>query len=323
MSRERIVFLDTATFGDVSLERFNESWDSTIHEVTGPDEILPRLSGHSVAVTNKVPLDALVLGAPEAHALRLIAVAATGTDIIDREAAQSHGVTVCNVPGYATESVAQFTITLMLELATHAAGYRQDVKNGEWQKSPVFSLIHRPAVELKGKKLGIIGYGNIGQAVARMARGLGMQVLVAVRPGAVQTSTSGRLPIEELLREADVVTLHCPLTAATKGLINRHTLALMKASAFLINTARGALIDEAALIDALHEKRLAGAALDVISREPPPDGHALVEAAKKLDTLWLTPHTAWSAREARERLLGEVADNIAAFCAGKPRNVVK
>jgi glycerate dehydrogenase len=322
MNRHPIVFLDAATFGDVSLQRFADSWDCTIHQVTGAGELIPRLAGKSVAVTNKVAMNGAVLSAAEARALRLIVVAATGTDIIDRDAAKNFGITVSNVPGYATQSVAQFTLTLILELATRAAAYRQDVNGGLWQKSAIFSLVDRPSIELNGKKLGIIGYGSIGQAVARMARALGMEVLVSVRPGSVQSGAPDRLPLEDLLRQADVVSLHCPLTEATRELINQRTLSLMKPTAFLINTARGALIDDEALVRALREKRLAGAALDVISREPPPNGHPIVEAAKELDNLWVTPHTAWSAREARERLLGEVAENIAGFFSGKPRNVV-
>jgi glycerate dehydrogenase len=322
MNRQRVVFLDAATFGDVSLEALHARWDCTVHQITGAGQVISRLTSQTVAVTNKVPMDGAVLSAPEARGLRLIVVAATGTDIIDRQAAKNLGITVSNVPGYATESVAQFTLTLILELATQAAAYRQDVKAGVWQKSPIFSLIHRPAVELTGKKLGIIGYGNIGQAVARMARALGMEVIIAVRPGSAQSGAPGRLPLDDVLRRADVVSLHCPLTAATRGLINERALSLMKPTAFLINTARGALIEDAALIRALREKRLAGAALDVISGEPPPDDHPILNAAKELDRLWLTPHTAWSARESRERLISEVAQNIAGFFAGKPRNLV-
>jgi glycerate dehydrogenase len=322
MNKDKIVFLDAATFGDVSLQRFIEGWDCTIYPVTERREVISRLAGKSVAVTNKVALDAAVLGAAEARALRLIVVAATGTDIIDRDAAKKFDITVSNVPGYATASVAQFTMALILELAARAADYRQDVQSGAWQKSAIFSLIHRPAVELNGKKLGIVGYGNIGQAVARVARAVGMEVIISVRPGSTKSAAPGRTPLEELFRDADVVSLHCPLTAATAGLINEHTLSLMKPTAFLVNTARGPLIDGGALIRALREKRLAGAALDVISPEPPPDGHPLLEAAKELDNLWVTPHTAWSAREARERLVSAVAENISGFLAGKPKNVV-
>ena len=318
----RIVFLDAATYGDMALERFTEKWDCSVYQVTNPDETIQRLAGHSIAVTNKVGLDKAVLSTPEACDLKLIAVAATGTDIVDREGAARRGVKVCNVPGYATQSVAQFTLALILELATSAGKYRDAVKAGEWQKSPVFSLLSYPTIELSGKKLGIIGYGSIGQAVARMARGFGMEILVAARPSAGGPNPKGRIELEQLLREADVISLHCPLTPETRNLINEHSLALMKPTAFLINTARGALIDEAALVDALRRKQIAAAALDVITKEPPPADHPIVLAAEELDNLIVTPHTAWSARESRERLLQEVEENIAAFLQGRDRNRV-
>jgi glycerate dehydrogenase len=217
--------------------------------------------------------------------------------------------------------VAQFTLALILELATRAARHGTAVRSDAWQKSPIFSLLTFPSIELKGKKLGIIGYGNIGRAVAEMARGFGLEVLIAARPGSKEPRP-GRVPIRELFRQADVITLHCPLTPQTKSLINAETLSLMKPTAILINTARGALIDEIALIQSLREGRLAAAALDVISREPPEADHPIIQAAKELDNLLVTPHTAWSAREARERLLREVTDNIRSFFEGKPRNIV-
>lgn len=322
MSRAKVVFLDAATYGDISLKRFCDRWNCTVHQVTRPKDTLRRLEGHSIAVTNKVAIDEAVFASAGARELRLIAVAATGTDIIDREAARKFGVKVCNVPGYATQSVSQFTMALILELATRANRYQQMVKNGEWQKSPVFALLNHPAIELSGKKLGIVGYGNIGQTVAQIARGFGMEVLVAARPGAEGPIPAGRTPVDQLLRQADVVSLHCPLTPQTTHLINQASLALMKPTAFLINTARGALVDEEALIQALRERRLAAAALDVISREPPPPDHPVILAAVELDNLIVTPHTAWSAREARERLLCEVQQNISAFLEGKDRNRV-
>ena len=320
--RPRIVFLDARTFGDVSLEAFTERWQCAIYQITRPAEVVNRLKDNAVAVTNKVAIDHSILSKPEARDLQLIAVAATGTDIIDRQSANKLGIKVCNVPGYATQSVAQFTMALILELATHVGGYGKVVKAGAWQKSPVFSLLDFPTMELKGKKLGIIGYGNIGRTVAAMARSCGMEVLIAARPGSNEPISSGRISVEQLLQESDIVTLHCPLTPRTENLINEHTLSLMKPTAFLINTARGALVDEAALIEALRTRRLAAAALDVISQEPPAADHPIVEAAKELDNLLVTPHTAWSAREARERLLSEVADNISAFFDGRPRNLV-
>jgi glycerate dehydrogenase len=324
MSTEQpgIVFLDAATYGDVSLSGFTERWSCAIHQVTRPAEVCQRLSNHSITVTNKVVIDRAVLNAPEARALKFIAVAATGTDIIDREAARELGIKVCNVPGYASQSVAQFTMALILELATRVGRYGDAVKAGAWQQSPVFALLDFPSIELKGKKLGIVGYGNIGRTVAEMARSFGMEVLIAVRPGAEGPIPPERVPLEQLFREADIVTLHCPLTPQTKYLINERSLSWMKPTAFLINSARGALVDETALIKALRQKHLAAAALDVISHEPPPADHPIIQAVRDLDNLFVTPHTAWSARESRERLLKEVQENIAAFLQGKPRNIV-
>jgi glycerate dehydrogenase len=260
------------------------------------------------------------LNAPETRGLKLIAVAATGADIIDRDEAARRGVKVCNVPGYAAQSVAQFTMALILALATQAGRYSDAVRKGDWEKSPVFSLVGFPSVELSGKKLGLVGYGNIGKAVAQMASGFGMEILVAARPGSSGATDKDRIPFDQLLRQADFVSLHCPLTPDTRSLINEQSLSLMKPKAFLVNTARGALVDEAALIDALRKKRLGGAALDVISKEPPDADHPMILAAKEFDNLIVTPHTAWSAREARERLLREVEENIAAFLQGQDRN---
>ena len=318
----RIVFLDAATYGDVPLDRFTEKWDCSVYQVTRPEETRRRLSGYSIAITNKVVLDQTVLNSSEASELKLIAVAATGTDIIDREEARRRGVKVCNVPGYATHSVAQFTLALILELATRAGKYALVVRTGAWEKSPVFSLLDFPAYELREKKLGIIGYGSIGQAVARMASAFGMRIMIAARPGARDPIAQDRVAVEELFREADFISLHCPLTPETRNLIDKRSIALMKPTAFLINTARGALVDEAALIAALRNKKIAGAALDVITKEPPPADHPIILAAKELDNLIVTPHTAWSAREARERLLFEVEANVAAFLDGLDRNRV-
>jgi glycerate dehydrogenase len=320
-AQPRIVVLDAATYGDLSLKLFTEAWDCTVHQVTKPEQTKSRLADHAIAVTNKITFDKSVFDAPEAAGLKLIAVAATGTDVIDKAEAAKHGVKVCNVPGYASQAVAQFTLALMLELATRAGSYGAAVKDGEWQKSPVYTLLTYPQMELSGKKLGIIGYGNIGQTVAKIARAIRMELLIGARPGD-PTPPSDRVPLEHLFREADVISLHCPLTPASKNLVNAQSLAAMKPTAFLINTARGALIDEAALIETLRQKRIAGAALDVITKEPPPANHPMIAAAKELPNLILTPHTAWSAREARQRLLHQVKENIDAFLRGEPRNLV-
>lgn len=321
-SQLRIVFLDAATFGDASLDRFTKAWDCAVHPLTQPAEVRQRIDGFPIVVTNKVVLDRAIIAAPQAAGLKLIAEAATGTDNIDLQAARERGVRVCNVPGYAAQSVAQFTIALILELATRAGGYIDLVRGGEWEKSPMYARIDFPSVELSGKKLGIVGHGKIGGRVAEMARGLGMEVLISVRPGSSEAPAAGRLPLDEVLKSADFLSLHCPLTPSTKNLIDSRALGLMKPTAFLINTARGALVDEPALIKALRENKLAAAALDVISREPPPADHPIIKAAKELDNLLVTPHCAWSAREARERLLNETAENIAAFIEGRDRNRV-
>ena len=317
----RIVVLDAATYGDTPLTALTERWPCTIHHATTASQTVQRLAGHTIALTNKVAFDRATLTAPNASELRLIAVAATGTDIVDKIAATERGVKVCNVPGYAAQSVAQFTMALILELATRAGSYGATVKVGEWQKSPVFTLLTYPQMELNGKKLGIIGYGSIGSTVARMARGFGMEALIGARPGDT-AAPHERTPLPTLFSAADVISLHCPLTDQTRNLINATTLALMKPTAFLVNTARGALIDEAALLEALRRNSIAGAALDVITQEPPAADHPMVLAAKTLPNLIVTPHTAWSAREARARLLNEVGENIAAFLAGKERNLV-
>jgi glycerate dehydrogenase len=323
MSRPQasVVFLDAATYGDMPLTPFTETWHCTVHQVTSAAQTGERLAGHGIAVTNKDVIDEALLNLPALRELKLIAVAATGTDIVDKRAAAQKGVKVCNVPGYASQSVAQFTMALILELASRASSYAAAVKAGAWQNSPVFTLLNFPNIELSGKKLGIIGFGNIGRTVAQMARGFGMEILVGARPGE-PTPGADRVPLAELFRQADFISLHCPLTAATKNLINYQTLALMKPSARLINTARGALIDEPALIQALRTERIAGAALDVITQEPPSADHPIIRAASELDNLIVTPHTAWSAREARQRLLVEVKTNIEAFLRGEPRNLV-
>ncbi|MFH1538990.1 MAG: NAD(P)-dependent oxidoreductase, partial [bacterium] len=253
---------------------------------------------------------------------KLIAIAATGTNNVDLGAAGERGLPVCNVAGYSTSAVVQQTFGYIIELASCVGRYAGDVREGEWEKSPIFTLLTRRCVELRGKTLGVVGYGQIGRGVAGAARGFGMDVLVAARPGTEGPLPEGRVALDEMLRRADVVSLHCPLTPETQGLIGEREIGLMKPTAFLINAARGGIVDEAALIKALREKRLAGAAADVLAEEPPSPGHPMVEAAKELDNLIVTPHTAWAALEARQRLVDEVAENIAAFERGDERNRV-
>ena len=321
MSEFRTAFLDAATFGVISLDRFEQAGGCEVHELTEADELPARLEGRQCAVINKFVLDRTRLEHPSAAQLELIAVGATGTDNVDVACAGERGVAVCNVPGYATTAVAQYTLALILELATQAARYAQGTRMGDWQESTIFTRHDYPSFELQGRVLGIVGNGNIGRKVAEMARVFGLKVIVAGRVGEDRTQPD-RMPVEELLRQADFVSLHCPLTPLTEGFINPHTLSLMKPTAYLVNTARGGLVEEAALIEALEQDWIAGAALDVISQEPPDEGHPMMEAAARLDNLLITPHCAWAARETRQRLMDEVFENIQAFRRGERRNRV-
>jgi glycerate dehydrogenase len=316
----RGVILDRGTFdcGDIDtegLEAALHEWRS--HDSTGPGRAADRLDGAQVVVSNKVAVDRAMM--ERTPTLELIVVAATGTNNVDLAAAAEYGITVCNVRDYATPAVAQHTIALMLALATRLADYRDDVRAGRWQRSPFFCLLDHPIVELRGKTLGIVGYGNLGRAVATAATGLGMEVTVTVRPG----STSGdgeRVPLEQLLPAVDVLTLHCPLTDDTRGLIGAAELAAMKPSAFLVNTARGGIVDEQALADALRNGVIAGAGIDVLANEPPSDEQPLL--AGDIPNLIVTPHNAWASRETRQRLADEIAALIGDFRAGRPRNVI-
>lgn len=319
-----IVFLDAATLGDATdaLSVLAECHPCKIHAVTSPEETAARIAGHSIVVTNKVALRADLLASPAAEALRLIAVAATGVDIIDLDAARSRGIAVANVVGYSTRSVAEHTWSLILELATRTGRLDHAVRAGGWSSSPIFTMFDYPRVDLAGKTLGIVGHGAIGRAVAAIGAAFGMTVLIAARPGASGAVPVDRVPFDEVLTRSDVVSLHCPLTDATRGLINAATLARMKREAWLVNTARGALVDDEALVEALRSRRLGGAALDVLTREPPPAAHPIVRAMPELPTLVVTPHVAWTSREARLRLSEGIADNIHAFLRGERRNRV-
>lgn len=314
------VLLDRETLApaDLDLARLERSLPRWLSfDDTAPDERVARLQGAAVVVANKVPLDAAVLA--EAPSLRLICVAATGVNNIDLVAARQREIVVCNVAGYSTDSVAQHVFTLVLALRAQLLAYDRDVRAGAWQRSRSFCLLDHPLVELAGQTLGVVGHGAIGGRVAHIATAFGLEVLIAERPGA-SSLRSGRLPFDEVVARADVLTLHCPLTPETQGLIGRRELALMKPGALLINTARGGLVDEDALATALRTGALGGAGVDVLSREPPRTGNPLLDPS--LPRLIVTPHVAWGTRQARQRLVDEVAHNIEAFCAGQPRNRV-
>ena len=311
--------LDLATIdcGDLDLGRLRASCrDWTIHPFTQPVEVPGRILGAEVVVTNKVVLDRRALA--WAPGLRLVCVTATGTNNVDLVAAAELGIAVANVTGYATPSVVQHVFALILAQATRLSDYTAAVRAGAWSSSTQFCLLDFPIFELAGKTLGIVGYGELGRAVARVAQAFGMDVLIAQRPGG--PPQPGRVPLRDLLPRVDVLSLHCPLADNTRNLIGAAELALMRPTALLINTARGGLVDGEALAAALRSRTIAGAGLDVLSVEPPPLDHPLL--APDIPNLILTPHTAWASREARQRVLDEVALNITAFDAGERRNRV-
>ncbi len=315
----RGVFLDRGALdrGDIDispLEALLAEW--TFYEQTAAEEVAARIAPADVVITNKVVLNEKNLAA--AKPLRLICVSATGTNNVDIAAAQARAITVCNARGYATPSVVQHVYTFMLALSRNLLAYQALVQRDAWQHSAHFCALDHPIMELTGKRLGIVGYGELGQAVARVGAALGMEILVAERAGA--TPRAGRVALRELLPQVDVLSLHCPLTAETRGLIGREELQLMQREALLINTARGGIVDEAALADALRRGELGGAGVDVLSEEPPRSGNVLL--AHDIPNLIVTPHIAWASREARQRLVDQTADNVRAFLAGTPRNVV-
>lgn len=313
----KIVILDahTANPGDLSWEALSELGEVELHERTSPEKVAEVAAGAEVLLTNKALLRAETIAAlPE---LRYIGVIATGVNVVDLEAAKAAGVTVTNVPGYSTNSVAQLTFALILELANRVGDHSRAVADGEWERCPDFSFTTSPIMELAGKRLGIIGYGEIGQATAKIAQAFGMEVVVYNR---TREKVVGfpYLPMEELITTSDMVSLHCPLTPDTENLMNTERLASMKPGAWLINTSRGPLVDETALAASLQSGHLGGAGLDVLCREPMEKGHPL----RSVGNCLITPHIAWATREARERLLHEVAENVRAWQAGEARNVV-
>jgi glycerate dehydrogenase len=319
MTLRRAVFLDHSSLdlGDLDLSRLRGCFDELqLHPATAPHEVAERLQGASVAITNKVHLDAAALAAcPD---LRLILVSATGTNNVDLQAARAQGIVVSNCQGYGTPSVAQHTLALLLALATRLPDYQQAVADGKWAQARQFCLLDFPIVELEGKTLGLLGHGELGGAVARLAEAFGMRVLSGQLPG--RPARDDRLSLAELLPQVDALTLHCPLNDSTRNMIGAAELALLKPGAFVVNTARGGLIDEQALADALRSGHLGGAATDVLSVEPPVNGNPLL--AGDIPRLVVTPHSAWGAVEARQRIVGQLAENAEAFLHGNPRRVV-
>jgi len=314
------VFLDYGTVsfeGDLDASRLEAVLPDIELRDNSRQEDLPELLREArFVLLNKLRITPEVLAA--APGLKLVALSATGTNNVDLEAARARGVAVCNVRDYCTSSVVQHVMGALLALTHHLREYDAEARGGAWQRAGKFSLDGHPIRELTGRKMGIIGYGSLGRGVAAAARAFGMDVLVANRPGG--PAVPDRIGLDALLPQVDVLSLHCPLTPATEGLIGRERLALMKHEAVLINTARGTLVDGAALAEALRQRRLGGAAIDVLPQEPPVDGHPLLDPG--IPNLIVTPHIAWAAREARQRCLDEMAGNVADYLRGGRRGRV-
>lgn len=315
----KIVVLDgyAANPGDLDWTPLKALGEVEIYDRTPAILTLERAAGAQAVLTNKVLFGAAEMAAlPE---LRYLGVLATGYNVIDVAAAQTRNIVVTNVPAYSTPSVAQHTFALLLEL-TRGAGHHGDlVRRGRWSTAPDFSFWETPQVEFAGLTFGIVGFGAIGQAVARIARAFDMRVLVHTRhPEPSRWPEVAFVALDKLFARADVVSLHCPLTESTRGMVNATRLAAMKPTAYLINTGRGPLVDETALAAALHAGQIAGAGLDVLSQEPPPAGNPLLAAPNCV----ITPHLAWATRAARQRLLDVAVDNVRAFVEGKAQNRV-
>ncbi|MEE3157639.1 MAG: 2-hydroxyacid dehydrogenase [Pseudomonadota bacterium] len=307
------VFLDRASLdqGDLDLSALEGAAGAfNSYPRTPASEVNERLQGQQVVITNKVVIDrALMQANPQ---LKLILIAATGTNNVDLQAAREQGIVVCNCQAYGTPAVAQHTLMLMLVLITRFESYRDAVRGGAWQRSEQFCLLDYPIGELSGRTLGILGYGELGQAVGRLAEAFGMRVLVGALPG---REREGRPALEQFLPEIDVLSLHCPLTEATRDLIGAPELALMKPGSLVINAGRGGLVNEAALAAALRSGHLGGAACDVLTVEPPVDGNPLLDT--DVPNLVITPHSAWGSREARQRIVEQLRENLLGFADGR------
>ena len=315
----KIVVLDGYTLnpGDISWAALEALGELTVYDRTPADKTVERIGEAEIVLTNKTRLTADVFDA--ASNIKFVGVLATGYDVVDVAAAKQRGIPVCNVPGYATDAVAEMVFALLLELCRHIGAHAEAVKNGEWTASPDFCFWKHPMSELNGKTMGIVGLGRTGQKTAVISQAFGMKVLAVSGSRALpESDTLSYVTMEQLLARADVISLHCPLTDATKHLINEDTISRMRDGVMLINIARGGLIDEQALADALNCGKVAGAAVDVVSAEPIHVDNPLLGAKNII----ITPHIAWAARPSRERLMEQTAKNVAAYLSGQPINVV-
>ncbi|GHC28306.1 D-2-hydroxyacid dehydrogenase [Aidingimonas halophila] len=315
----RIVFLDRETLSrETTIREPAFPTELIEHDRTRPDEVAGRISEAEIVITNKVPLGAEVLAA--APRLKLIAVAATGYDRIDLDACRERGITVCNIRAYAGNTVPEHTFALLLALQRSIMPYRRSVIDGRWEDADQFCYFDYPIADLSGKTIGIVGNGLLGKSVARIAEAFGMRVLFSSHKG-VEGMDPYYTPFEEVMRISDVITLHCPLLPSTKNLISDAEFGMMERCPLLLNTARGGLVDEAALERALDADRISGAGFDVVSNEPPGEDHIMRRIAQR-DNVIVTPHVAWASREAIQSLADQLIDNIDAFMEGNPKNVV-
>lgn len=315
----KIVFLDRDTLSPETVVRTPSfPHELAIHDRTARSDVAARIADADIVITNKAPIDRAAMA--NAGRLKMIAVAATGTDIVDLAAAREHGITVSNIRNYAKHTVPEHTFALMLALRRSIVPYRQSVLEGRWQQAAQFCFFDHPIADLGGSTLGIVGHGTLGQAVGRIAEAFGMTVLIAGRRGSDERKP-GQTPFDEVMRRADVITLHCPLNAETRGIIGTREFDLMEKKPILINTGRGGLVNEQALEQALDDGRICAAGFDVTDGEPPAADSPMMRIATRPNVI-LTPHVAWASREAIQALADQLIENIELFVAGTPRNVV-
>lgn len=315
----RVVFLDRATLpDDIKVRQLGFAHELVIHEMTGPDQVVERIADADIVITNKAPVRAAAIA--RASRLRLIAIAATGSDIVDLDACRAKGIVVSNIRNYAINTVPEHTFALLLALRRSIIAYRQSVADGAWQRAAQFCYFDYPIRDLAGSTLGVIGDGVLGQAVADLGRAFGMKVLFSTYKG---VSGMGPLytPFEDVLRRSDVITLHAPLMPSTRNMIGAAEFALMERKPLLINTARGGLVDETALCEALESGQIAGAGFDVVTAEPPPRDHPFMRLLSRPNFI-LTPHVAWASREAVQALADQLIENVELAWRGTPRNVL-
>ncbi|WP_168377942.1 MULTISPECIES: 2-hydroxyacid dehydrogenase [Acinetobacter] len=315
----KAVFLDYQSLDkqDLDFSGLEAQFDDlTLYPATTAAEVTQRIQGADVIISNKVHINAEHMQLnPQ---LKLILISATGTNNVDLVHAQQQGIVVCNCQAYGTAAVAQHTLMLMLNLATSFRQYDRAVQQGNWQKADQFCLLDFPIIELAGKTLGIVGYGELGQAVAHLAKAFGMKIMIGALPN--RPMAAERVVFSEMLAQVDFLSLHCPLTDETRDLLNHESLAQMKASAFVINCARGGVVNESALAEALKSGKIAGAATDVLTVEPPKQGNVLLDPS--IPNLIITPHSAWGSVDARQRIVQQLVENVEAFEAGHPRRQV-